>query len=108
MKKVLLPLVALSLLLFLDSPVPVVAAAPAEVSGYIGCSTAPKDAPPGDADAVRKCLDKGGLTVIVLDNTHQVLIIENPSAVKGHEGHRVLLTGDITAGTIHVYSLRII
>jgi hypothetical protein len=108
MKKVLLPLVALSLLLSLDGVVPVALAAPATVSGYISCSAAAKGTPPSDGDAVRKCLDKGGLTVIVLDDTHQVLTIDNPDSVRGHEGHRVLLTGDITAGKLHVYSLRII
>jgi hypothetical protein len=46
--------------------------------------------------------------VIVLDDSHDVLAIENPEAVKGHEGHRVLLTGEAGANGFHVYSLRII
>jgi hypothetical protein len=57
---------------------------------------------------MKKCLDKGASTVIVVDDTHRVLTIDNPDTVKGHEGHHVLLTGDVNAGTIHVYSLRII
>ena len=108
MKKALLPLVAVSLLLFLVELVPAGAAGPATFSGYISCSTIAKGAPTSDGDSVRKCLEKGGLTVIVLDNSHQVLTIDNPDAVRGHEGHRVLLTGDVTAGKLHVYSLRII
>lgn len=109
MKKMLFLLVVFSSALVIVGSVPAGAAGPATVSGYISCSTIAKGgATPSDADAVRKCLDKGGVTVIVLDHTHQVLTIDNPDAVKGHEGHRVLLTGDISAGAIHVYSLRII
>lgn len=108
MKKMLL-LVVFSLFFIAIGSVPADAGGPATVSGYISCSTIAKGgATPSDGDAVRKCLEKGGDTVIVVDNTRTVLIIDNPDSVKGHEGHRVLLTGDITAGTIHVYSLRII
>lgn len=108
MKKLLLPLAFVSLLLFLNGLVPIGRAATATVSGYISCSAASQDALPTDGDAVRKCLDKGGKTVIVLDDTHQPLTIDNPNTVKGQEDHRVLVTGDINAGTIHVYSVRII
>jgi hypothetical protein len=110
MNRVLIPLVAVWLLLFVVGSVPADAAGPSTVSGYISCSALAKGTSPSpsDADTVKKCLDKGGLTVIIVDDTHRVLTIENPDAVKGHEGHRVLLTGDINAGTIHVYSLRII
>jgi hypothetical protein len=108
MKKVLFPVAALLLALFPGGSVPAGAAGTVTVSGYISCSTVAKAATPGDADAVRKCLDKGGLTVIVVDDTQQVLTIENPNAVKGHEGHRVLITGDIHENSIHVYSVRII
>jgi hypothetical protein len=106
MRKVLFPLVAIFLLLV--GLVPAGADGTATVSGYISCSTVAKGAIPGTADEVRKCLDKGGLTVIVVDDTHEVLTIENPNAVKGHEGHRVLITGDIDKNGIHVYSVRII
>jgi hypothetical protein len=44
--------------------------------------------------------------VIVLDDSQQILLIENPNAVKGQERHRVLLTGDIDG--IHALSMRII
>jgi|HubBroStandDraft_6_1064221.scaffolds.fasta_scaffold39724_4 hypothetical protein len=108
MRRVIFPLAAILLLLLLGSSVPAGAAKPQTWSGYISCSTEAKGAPPGDSDAVRKCLDKGGLTVIVLDDTHQVLTIENPNAVKGQEGHRVLITGDIDEKGIHVLSVRII
>lgn len=84
-----------------------VSAGTVTVSGYISCSTG-KDRPPRDFDSVRKCLDKGGKTVIVSDETQQVLTIENPSAVQGHEGHRVLVTGELSDKGIHVYSLRIL
>jgi hypothetical protein len=107
-KKVRFPAIALSLALLLGGSVLAGAADTVTVSGYISCSTLAKGATPADGDAVRKCLDKGGLAVIVVDDTHQVMTIENPSAVKGHEGHRVLITGDVSDKGIHVYSLRII
>jgi hypothetical protein len=109
MKKVLIPLVAFSLSLFLGGLARVSAAAPATVSGYISDSICgAKGAMPSHAECMKKCLDKGASTVIVVDDTHRVLTIDNPDTVKGHEGHHVLLTGDVNAGTIHVYSLRII
>jgi hypothetical protein len=108
MRGILFPLVTILLLLLPGSSVPASAAKPQTWSGYISCSTEAKGAPPGDTDAVRKCLDKGGLTVIVLDDTHLVLTIANPNAVKGQEGHRVLITGDVDEKGIHVLSVRII
>jgi hypothetical protein len=109
MKQVLFPLVALSLLLLLVDLVPAGADSSATVSGYISDSMCgAKGATQNHADCMKKCLDKGALTVVVVDDSQQVLIIDNPDAVKGHEGHRVLLTGEIINGKIHVYSLRII
>jgi hypothetical protein len=109
MKKALLPLVALSLLLFLVESKPAGAAGTQTWSGYISDSICgAKGATPSHADCMKKCLDKGASTVIVLDDSHQVLPIANPIAVKGQEGHRVLLTGDIDEKGIHVLSLRII
>ena len=109
MKKVLLPLFFLSLLLFLIGSVPAGAAGTQTWSGYISDSMCgAKGAMPSHADCMKKCLDKGASTVIVVDDTHQVLRIANPNAVKGQEGHRVLLTGNIDDNGIHVLSLRII
>jgi hypothetical protein len=108
MKKVVFPLVAVSLALLLGGLLPADAAGALTMSGYISCSAGAKVVPPGDADAVRKCLDKGGLTVIVVDDTHQAVTIENPEAVRGHEGHRVLITGRVEEKGFHVYSVRII
>ena len=109
MRKVLFPLVFLSLLLFLVGLVPAGADGATTVSGYISDSICGvKGATQSHADCMKKCIDKGADTVIVVDNTQQLLTIDNPDMVRGHEGHRVLLTGDLRGAMLHVYSLRII
>jgi len=87
------------------------AATKSTVSGYVSdsvCGT--KAASGGYAECTNKCLVKGAQLVIVVDTTQQILTIDNPDAVKGHECHHVLLTGDINTHTsvIHIYSLRIL
>ena len=109
MKKVLFPVIGWAPLLLLVGSVPAGAARETTVSGYISDSVCGvKGATSSHRDCMNQCLDKGAKPVIVVDDTKQLLIIDNPGAVKGHEGHRVLLTGDIRDGRLHVYSLRII
>jgi hypothetical protein len=109
MKRLLFRVIAWAPLLLLVGSVPAGAAREGTVSGYISDSICgAKGATSSHRDCVNKCLDKGANPVIVVDDTKQLLIIDNPGAVKGHEGHRVLLTGDISNGRLHVYSLRII
>jgi hypothetical protein len=109
MKKLLFPVIVWAPLLLLVPSVPAGAARETTVSGYISDSVCGvKGATSSHRDCMNQCLDKGAKPVIVVDDTKQLLIIDNPGAVKGHEGHRVLLTGDIRDGRLHVYSLRII
>ncbi len=109
MKKLLLVPVVLSVSFFMVAWAG--AATPSRVFGYVSdsvCGT--KGATVGYADCTTKCLAKGAQLVIVVDGTQQMLTIDNPDAVKGHECHHVLVTGEINIKTnaIHVYSLRII
>ena len=111
MKKLLLIAVILPTLFFVVAMIFAAAATTATVSGYISDSVCgPKGVTVGYADCINKCLVKGAQLVIVVDGTQQLLTIDNPDVVKGHECHHVLVTGDINvqANTIHVYSLRII
>ena len=87
------------------------AASPQKISGYISDSVCgAKGATVGYADCTTKCLTKGAQLAIVVDGTQQLLTIDNPDMVKGHECHHVLVTGSVDrqASTVHIYSLRII
>jgi hypothetical protein len=54
----------------------------------------------------QKCIGKGAKVVVVTDNDQQVLIVDNPDALKGHEGHHVTVSGTIASGSIHVNSVK--
>jgi len=69
---------------------------------------------PGREDCVRKCL-KGGADighpewkpqrmVFVTDTGQKIWVVENPEALKGHEGHHLKITGqvDTSKKTVHV------
>jgi hypothetical protein len=109
MKKVL-PIVLVLWAGFFMAALTVASAAKAStVSGYVSDSVClTKAASGGYADCTNKCLVKGAQLVIVVDVTQQILTIDNPDVVKGHECHHVLLTGDINIHTsvIHIYSVR--
>jgi hypothetical protein len=103
--------IVLSVLCLVPVLTPPAVATSSTVSGYISdaiCGT--KGATVGYADCTNKCLTKGAQLVVVVDGTQQMLVIDNPDVVKGHECHHVLLTGDINkqTSTIHVFSLRLI
>ena len=55
------------------------------------------------AACAKKCIDAGEKPVLVTDKDQKVVGIDNPDAVKGHEGHHVQVTGTMDAnGMIHV------
>jgi hypothetical protein len=55
-----------------------------------------------NADCTEKCLDAGSKLVIVSDKDKDILNVDNPDALKGHEGHHVSVTGTLDNGTLHV------
>jgi Protein of unknown function (DUF5818) len=58
------------------------------------------------AACAKKCIDGGEKPVLVTDKDQKVVGIDNPDAVKGHEGHHVQVTGTMDAdGMIHVDKL---
>jgi hypothetical protein len=61
--------------------------------------------PPG---TVRECVGKGGQVTFHPDNARTDLVIENPDLVKGHEWHRVSITGYPIGNAFHIMSLRAI
>jgi len=56
----------------------------------------------------KKCLGKGAKMVIVTDKDQKVLMVENPDALKGHEGHHIAVTGQVSGDNIHVESAKML
>ena len=88
---------------------------PSTVTGWVSdeaCGA--KHTKSGGADCVRKCL-RGGASVghpewkpqrmvFVADADGQIWVVDNPDALKGHEGEHVIVTGrmDSKAKTLRV------
>ena len=53
----------------------------------------------------KKCVAGGEKMVIVTDGDSKVLAVDNQDALKGHEGHHVTVTGQVTGDSIHVDSV---
>jgi hypothetical protein len=105
MKKVLLLLLTVSLLFFMVALVS--AADTSTVNGYVSDSMCgAKGAKEGHTDCMNKCLSKGASYVIVTDGDQKVLAVDNPDALKGHEGHHVAATGTVTGSSIHINSVK--
>jgi len=107
MKNVLLVLLALCLIF---STVGLVLAADSTtVNGYVSDSQcAAKGAKAGHTDCMNKCISKGAKYVIVTDSDQKVLTVDNPDALKGHEGHHVAVTGQVNGESIHVLSTKML
>ena len=72
--------------------------------GWISDSKcAAKGANAAHAQCAKKCIDGGEKPVLVTDKDQKVVPIENPSAVSGHQGQHVKVTGALTAdGSLHI------
>ena len=46
--------------------------------------------------------------VVVTDSDQKVLTVENPDALKGHEGHHVAVTGTMGKDSIKVASVKML
>jgi hypothetical protein len=77
--------------------------------GYISCSVcAEKGATETHRDCIEKCLAKGAGVVIVTDNDHYVIPIDNPDKVSGNHAHHVALFGYPVGHAFHIISVRIL
>jgi hypothetical protein len=56
----------------------------------------------------KKCLEKGAKMVIVTDKDQKVLMVDNPDALKGHEGHHIAATGSVKGDSMHVDSVKML
>jgi len=67
-----------------------------------------KGAHAGAEACTKKCLDAGAKMVIVTDGDQKVIAVENPDALKGHEGHHVAVTGTMEKDSIKVASTKML
>ena len=105
MKKLLVVLLMLTLLLVLAA----VAKEGAAVNGWVtDAKCGVKGTSAAHEACAKKCIGAGEKVAFVPDGTQDVLIVDNPDSLKGHEGHHVTVTGNINQDkrTIHVDSVK--
>ena len=56
----------------------------------------------------KKCLAAGAKMVVVTDGDSKVIAVENPDALKGHEGHHVAVTGTMKGDSMKVDSAKML
>ena len=108
MKKVLISLAAVSVMFLM-----IAAASAADktttVNGYVSDSNCGvKGANANHAACMTKCLGKGAKAVIVTDSDQKVVNVDNPDVLKGHEGHHVAVTGEMTGDSIHIENVKML
>ncbi|MFY9559094.1 MAG: hypothetical protein WAQ52_02570 [Terriglobales bacterium] len=107
MRKVLFTLAALALVSLLATAS--FADDATTVNGWISDSKCgAKGANAGAAECTKKCLAAGASIVVVTDQDQKILTVENPDALKGHEGHHVAVTGHVNGDKIHVESAKML
>jgi hypothetical protein len=106
MKKLLLLSLALCLVFVM---VGLAVAADTTVNGIVSDSQCgAKGASTSHAACMTKCLSKGAKAVIVTDGDSKVITVDNPDALKGHEGHHIAATGTVTGDSIHIDSVKML
>lgn len=79
------------------------------VNGYVtDAKCGAKGANAGAEACTKKCLAAGEKMVIVTDKDQKVLTVDNPDALKGHEGHHIAATGSVKGDSIHVDSAKML
>ena len=107
MKKLLLVLLALCVSFMMVSVA--FAADSTTVKGYVSDSKCgAKGANAKAAECTKKCIKEGAKMVVVTDKDQQVLTVDNPDTLTGHEGHHVAVTGTVTGDSIHVDSVKML
>ena len=109
MRKVLVLLIAVTFVLALSAMAFDDMGKSATVKGWIAddkCGA--KGANAGGEACTKKCLAAGAKMVVVTDADQKILTVDNPDALKGHEGHHVAVTGHVTGDSIHVESAKML
>ena len=108
MKKVWISFAAVSVM-FLMVAVASAADKTTTLNGYVSDSNCGvKGANASHAACMTKCLGKGAKAVIVTDSDQKVVNVDNPDVLKGHEGHHVAVTGEMTGDSIHIENVKMI
>jgi type 1 fimbria pilin len=108
MKKIVISFAAVSIM-FLMIAVASAADKTTTVNGYVSDSNCgAKGANASHAACMTKCLGKGAKAVIVTDSDQKVVNVANPDVLKGHEGHHVAVTGEMTGDTIHIDNVKML
>src|SRR6202166_833309 len=79
----------------------------ATVNGWVAddkCGA--KGANAGAEACTKKCLAAGAKMVIVTDKDQKILMVDNPEALKGHEGHHIAATGHMGKDSIQAASAK--
>jgi hypothetical protein len=107
MRKFLCTIFALTLLFVVATPS--FAADTSTVNGWVSDSKCGvKGAHEGAAECTKKCIKEGAKMVVVTDGDQKILTVENPDALKGHEGHHIAVTGHVDGDKIHVESAKML
>jgi hypothetical protein len=109
MKKVLLICLAICFVLALTALAFDDMGKSATVNGWVADDKcAAKAANAGAEACTKKCLAAGAKMVIVTDKDQKILMVDNPDALKGHEGHHIAATGTVKGDSIHVDSAKML
>jgi len=107
MRKFLCTIFALALLFVVATPS--FAGDASTVNGWVSDSKCGvKGAHEGAAECTKKCIAAGASMVVVTDRDQKILTVENPDALKGHEGHHIAVTGHVDGDKIHVESAKML
>jgi hypothetical protein len=68
------------------------------------CGAKHTAATPADQRCAASCIKSGGKAVFVSGD--KVYNIDNQGAIKGHEGQKVTITGNMTGDVIHIDSVK--
>jgi hypothetical protein len=109
MKKVLLICLAVCFVLALSALAFDDMGKSATVNGWVtDAKCGAKGANAGGEACTKKCLEGGEKMVFVTDKDKKVLAVDNPDALKGHEGHHIAATGSVKGDSIHVDSVKML
>ncbi len=107
MRKVISLCLLLSMVFFLVSFAAAGDDKASTVNGWVSDSKCgAKGANAGAEACTKKCLAAGAKIVVVTDGDQKILAVDNPDALKGHEGHHVAVSGQVTGDSIHVTSVK--
>jgi hypothetical protein len=67
-----------------------------------------KGANAGAEACTKKCLAAGAKMVVVTDQDEKILMVENPDALKGHEGHHISARGQVRGDSIHIETAKML